>query len=442
MKTTRLVNRLSAAIFLLSCNLPAFTQTASDTFTLITCDRLWKTNTPVTGIVPGPPPPSGSLDPNYNGYCSRYKFSPPETVDGFCPFGYNTDSSHVNGVTVADLFLIQRHILGISPLQLYSPQWFASDANQSGTVTGFDLVIFRKLILGIYSVFPASYSWRSFSSYQIPNSPATCTYDYDPLLTTDTIDMTAVKIGDLDGDANPTGPYVVPQTLPSALLYTSDIAVDAGDTLLAPVFIAGSPKLHGMQAGFRLTNPALGRIVGIEAGLIPDLNANNIGLFQEGLNFAWFNYYTFDPLQTDTTPLFYLKIIADQSFQLKDALKLWHDVTSALWVDGNAGVHPFDHNLATSSLLQPAWPAGARVHAPAPNPFRERSVIRVDLESPEQVCLEVVDVAGRLLLRREQTLHAGTNTLEIPGEMAPAGGMMYYRVTMGGKSVAGKLLRL
>lgn len=426
--------------------LPAFAQTASDTFTLITCHRFWKTNAPVAGILPynlpGSPPPYVSLEPNYNGFCDRYKFSPPGIVDGFCPFGYNADSSYVNGVTVADLFTIQRHILGIEPIPLYSLRWIASDANQSGSVTGFDLVFFRNLILGKSSTLSGNYSWKAYSSYQVPIAPPTCTYNYNPALASDTMDIVAIKIGDLDGDANPSGPYIIPQTLPAATLYTSDVAVDAGDTILAPVFMTENLGLHGMQAGFRLKNPALGQLVGMGPGLLPDLNTSNFAIFPEGLTFAWFNFINFNPLQTDTTPLFFLKIIANQSFQLGDALQLWHDVTPALWIDGDAAVHPYNTDLATSAVLQPASLAGVRVHAPAPNPFTDRAFIRVDLDRSEKTCLEVSDVSGRILLRREQTLHAGTHLLEIPGEVAPAGGMLFYRLTAGGRSVAGKVLRV
>lgn len=56
------------------------------------------------------------------------------------------------GVTVDDLFLIKRHILGIPPL-LNGYQIIAADASKSNTVTTFDEVELRKLIMGTYDDF-------------------------------------------------------------------------------------------------------------------------------------------------------------------------------------------------------------------------------------------------------------------------------------------------
>lgn len=65
----------------------------------------------------------------------------------------------LNGVTTLDLSLISRHILGIQ--QFTNPyKLIAADANFSGSVTTFDVVELRKLILGIYEELPDNTSWR------------------------------------------------------------------------------------------------------------------------------------------------------------------------------------------------------------------------------------------------------------------------------------------
>jgi hypothetical protein len=64
----------------------------------------------------------------------------------------------LNGVSTFDLVLISKHLQGISALSGF--KLLAGDANTSGSLTSFDIVELRKLILGIYNDLPAARSWR------------------------------------------------------------------------------------------------------------------------------------------------------------------------------------------------------------------------------------------------------------------------------------------
>ena len=65
--------------------------------------------------------------------------------------------NHLNGINTNDLVLISRHILGTSSLTGFKV--LAGDANTSGTLSSFDIVELKKMILGIYHNLPASRSW-------------------------------------------------------------------------------------------------------------------------------------------------------------------------------------------------------------------------------------------------------------------------------------------
>jgi hypothetical protein len=89
-----------------------------------------------------------------------------DTVSGL-PFGSDfllsvraeRPGPYLNGVSTFDLLQISRHILGIQPFQnIY--QMVAADVDRSGTVTAFDIVETRKLILGIYDTLPKVPSWQ------------------------------------------------------------------------------------------------------------------------------------------------------------------------------------------------------------------------------------------------------------------------------------------
>lgn len=416
--------------------LPAMAQNPTDTFSLTACNYFWKTGESVPGLFIG----ADNMDPS--DVCGTYLFSPAALVDGFCPQGVKDSGDYVNGVTVADIVILVRHILGFAPISSSSYLYFAADVNKSNSITTFDIIESRKLILGIYSELPNNVSWRSLSEYQqTALFQLLCTYDYDPNLTSDTIKMIAFKIGDLDGDANPDGLYSVPQTYPPASLFVPDTAVNAGDTILAPVYFSPASKLYGLQVGFHLTDTSLGRILPVNSGSLPWVNASsNYGVFQNGVNFIWFTQdgYSF---QTDTQPLFFLKIVAEQPFQLKDALKIWPDVTPALWVDENVQIHPFSPSL-TTAVSEPDVASVVRVSPPSPNPFKERTNIQIELKNAGHTRLEVLDIAGQLLWRQEKYLNAGSHTLEIPGDAMFGQNVAVYRISVGAKNISGKLLRL
>ncbi|MBX2893558.1 MAG: T9SS type A sorting domain-containing protein [Saprospiraceae bacterium] len=69
-----------------------------------------------------------------------------------------TYGASLNGVSAFDLVLINKHILGIELFE--NPfQMIAADANNSGTITTFDIVAIRRVILGIDATYPAG-NWR------------------------------------------------------------------------------------------------------------------------------------------------------------------------------------------------------------------------------------------------------------------------------------------
>ena len=115
-----------------------------------------------------------------------------------------------NGVSTFDIFLISKHILNIEPLE--DPyKLIAADANNSGNISTLDLLELRKVILRVQSEFTNNNSWRFidknhvFGDVKNPfgNLPEAINYNnlsQDELAT----NFIGVKIGDVNGDANPT----------------------------------------------------------------------------------------------------------------------------------------------------------------------------------------------------------------------------------------------
>jgi Dockerin type I domain len=117
----------------------------------------------------------------------------------------------LNGVSTYDLALISKHILGIEPFD--SPyKIIAADANQDGKVTTFDIIILRRLILGLSDTLPNGKSWR-FVPYEYvfpnPNNPFYPLFP-EKSVVPNTADpapadfmFKGVKIGDVNYSADP-----------------------------------------------------------------------------------------------------------------------------------------------------------------------------------------------------------------------------------------------
>ena len=109
------------------------------------------------------------------------------------------------GVDAWDLVLMSRHILNLTPLD--SPEkLIASDANRSKTLTTFDIVQLRKVLLGALPAVPEGVSWRFVPSAQVWDNPEV---PFDPpppdfiavpgLQGHQTgLDFTGIKCGDVD----------------------------------------------------------------------------------------------------------------------------------------------------------------------------------------------------------------------------------------------------
>lgn len=122
-----------------------------------------------------------------------------------------TKNTHpYNGVTTIDLALIQKYILGLDTLSTYGI--IAADANQDGKVSTYDVVLLRKLLLGVVDTLPNNKSWRFIpKDYFFPNlkNPFEPPFPESIAIypTTDPplnkFEFIGIKIGDVNGTANP-----------------------------------------------------------------------------------------------------------------------------------------------------------------------------------------------------------------------------------------------
>jgi hypothetical protein len=114
----------------------------------------------------------------------------------------SNDSSSANGITVADLAMIQAQVLGKLALGPY--QLLAADVNTNGSITASDLALIQAVILGKATNFPAGL-WRFVpADYVFPDSLNPWSAPSQRWYTNRITDVTngdfvAIKLGDVNG---------------------------------------------------------------------------------------------------------------------------------------------------------------------------------------------------------------------------------------------------
>jgi hypothetical protein len=417
-------------------------QSLSDTFTLHVQTKFWKTGQATKGVnisVPNLPPffSPGIVGVNTAADSSTFivQYVPDILDDDFCISAFK-DGDAANGLNIGDLLRISRHILGIEPLTGFAK--LAADANRSSSITTFDIVELRKLILGIYQELPNSQAWYVLPEDFLTTFESCQKVPQMPLNPTDSIRFVSIKIGDVDGDANPAGLYQLP--LNSALLLgVPNSTVQAGQTLWLPIATAQNVTLTGIQFGFKY-DPNLMEIINVRS-LAMQWSAGNFSVFQNAVTCIGFTP-TLIPLNFPASSvLAEIQVKALQDFSVPQALSNTNEKMQGLWVDEHLTLHPIDTAFAAlSAEVEPIAP-GVEIGAPMPNPFSEKTFIPLALEKPDIVFLELNDVSGKRLLQQTFQLQAGQHNLEISGKDAPSNSLLIYRIWTENWSHAGKILR-
>lgn len=341
----------------------------------------------------------------------------------------------LNGVSTFDLVLISNHILGLQAIT--SPyKLIAADANHSNTITTFDIVTLRRLILGIDTVLANTTSWRFVpNSYVFPNPLNPFQAPFPELLALNIqttalngLDFTGIKVGDLNGNANP-GPFtaVEDRTAGDWKLQFEDQVFQRGEV----VEMTLRSDLTGL-AGAQMTlwfDPeqlVLEKIEPLLAGLTP-ANFGRPRTSPGALTVSFETVQNTAGLQS----LFRFRLRALSAGRLAQACSMQDSPTPALAFrpDGSALRPVFDFAGAMAGIVQ-AWP----------NPFGEAGMwLRLPVELEGAFGLQVFDTYGKIILDRKY--QAGENLVQLESRVFTEAGVYFYRVNSGGQSWSGRLVK-
>jgi hypothetical protein len=329
------------------------------------------------------------------------------------------DDEWTRGVDVLDALKIQRHILGLEPLN--SPfRILAADINSTMSVTVSDIVEMRKLILGAFTTFPNTTSFKflprvvKFPNPAFPFSGVlNATHPQFHLMHPDSIGFIGFKMGDVTGDA--TAPKS--NKLPVEICYQNRV-VKTGDVF--EVEFTNPEIVSGIQ--FTLEHPDL-ELLEIISG--PGSNIQDFQKHNRAVTCAWIK-----PDQSGPDfKSFKLKFRALSNGKLLKFLKISDAITPSVAYDSD-----FDqlkvilkNQLIVKPKLQEddthtrsASITGVQQLVIAPNPVQQTSQVSFELSEASEVQIQLVDLQGRIVFAERQTFEAGEQNYALvrPTEIA------------------------
>lgn len=329
------------------------------------------------------------------------------------------NTNPVNGVSTFDLLLISKHILGTQRFD--TPyKYIAADINKSGTITSFDLILLRKIVLNLDSEFNFNTSWRfidasydfgvELSSTLEQNFPESATLN-GMNSNQFSLDFIGVKIGDINGNAVPNRLAVAtPRYIDKINVGLKNTYLSQNESIAVPVNMENISTIEGFQ--FALDFPHL-ELLKIESGLLNEQNWN--ASIAGNLLVSWTGK------TSGKKPLFTLHFKAKKEGSLNELLTLKNDriVGEAYTSNLKHKAIVLDFKIDKSFSLQQNHP----------NPVNGLTTIEYTLPKSTSIVLKFMNTNGQLLKTIQGVGEAGKNQIQIDTKTLSATGVIYYQLS-------------
>lgn len=342
-----------------------------------------------------------------------------------------------NGVSTLDLVRIQKHLLGKELFD--SPyQYIAADANNSEQVSAIDLIEIRKLILGIYTEFPANESWRFMDkNFHMANPQHPWPFDdfinlqYDGLSVSG-LDFIGIKVGDVNNSVQANALQILPRDGRRVM----NVALDAPEVVEIGQVVNVKLTIPEQIAGFQWTLETTGlKFAGINSEDM-DINEQNVGVLEGGIITMSWNESDLTGDSGQEPRSLNLQFVVKQSGKFGDMIRLTNKVTTA-------EAYTFSDEILDVQLQSgAAHNVDFALYQNEPNPWNSSTMIRFDLPEEGDVKLTLVDMTGKTIKVIEGYYKAGRQSIELLKKDVPANGILYYRLDSGNYSATKKMLRL
>ena len=349
----------------------------------------------------------------------------------------------LNGVSTLDLVMIQRHILGLNPLD--SPhKLIAADVNNSQKITAADLLELRKLILGIQTQFSNNRSWRFVDIAHIfadPGHPFPFT-DYVQMNNLDHsvagLDFVAIKVGDVNGSALANAYSGVETSNRNIVsLTTENITAKAGDIVNVTLSAAELTHLLGMQFTLAFDNQ-MAELVEIKSDVL-DLKDENLGFSHLSKGLIHLSWNNSTPLTVGNSLVsIRIKLLKDVNEKALVALDRSF-MNPEIYFKEENGIAVSSIRLETENRINTSTDK-FELYQNVPNPFNASTVIGFNLPKSDEVTLKIYDVTGKMVHVSKSRFNKGYNTFNIDAGTLNLNGVMYYQIDTETDSATRKMI--
>ncbi len=346
------------------------------------------------------------------------------------------DTLDENGLSTFALFIGQRFILGMEPVEIYSPyQIIAGDANCNGAFTTLDLFIIQQLIIGTATEFADCASWVFVSSaYDMPEDFNS--YNVFPYTNCDTMTINSdtlsnfvgIKVGDILGHANPenfTGEIVEDRSLNDLVLNVPNRSVEAGESFELNFTGKNFEDIvsYQMELNFDTDQLEYRSFIPSERAGLSTAIAGSRNADDGSVRISWFSGNGQAQSSNDNN-IFTLRFTAKED--IKDLTELLSIVSENILSEAyDNGSEPMNITLEFTEATIAQVETGYHLYQNTPNPFEDNTTIGFDLPSDMDAEIIISDYLGRQVKTYNGTYLKGYNTIHVK-DLVSGSGIFYY----------------
>lgn len=332
---------------------------------------------------------------------------------------------YLDEVNTWDLVLISRHILNI---ELFNSPYkiIAADANKSGTVTAFDIVELRRLILGTYYELPNNDPLIFIEKNQVfpnPLNPFTEPFQNSVTIVVDSInpliEFVGIKIGNVD---NCIGWNITASASDRSVITVPDHLMQAGQEV--EVSFPGNNDFYAWQMTLAMNGLEIVEIIPFNG-----LTSDNFGVFAENDT----TYLTFSA--ESPQKYFNLRLRALQNGMLSSMLQISNAITPSLSYDANGAPSPITLEFTSNTTDVPVFSVNLM-----PNPWTTHTNLQFISEQSGTGVFTVSNALGQVIYTSKETYSAGPHNITLNRQQIPVAGTYWCRLALNGQVQVAKMV--
>lgn len=366
------------------------------------------------------------------------------------------DFNDQNGLSSYALFVGQRFILGMDPMEIVSPyQIVAGDANCSNSFTTIDLFILQQLIIGANDGLDFCPSWTfvqennempdDFDAYNVfPYNNS----DEVMVMSNEVSNFVGVKVGDILGHANPHNIDGGDLEKSSGTLevFINDVDVKQGEEFNIAFSSSNFDDIVSYQMGLNFNQEKFAFADAIPSGH-PELAGAAIGdagVESGNLRVSWFSLDGQGLSIDNNETLFTLTFVALQD--IDNIIEHINLGNKALLTEAhNGNLERLDINLnvdnALSTSANEVSISNFDLKQNAPNPFNDQTQISFVLPRSMKADLKITNALGQTVKVISKIFDEGENTVTLT-QRELGTGVLHYSIEAGDVSITKTMISL